>query len=139
MRITIHKKNFELTPALNIYIETKLLKPLRRLLVGADRSESVILDIELSRTTRHHRKGKVWGAGMIVTLPKEKEPLYAEVTDEDIHTAIDLLKEEIEQEIRKYKGRSVALTRRWARVAKKELRLDPAAQFRQKGSRQRDE
>lgn len=136
MRVTIRHNNLEITPALGIYIETKILKPLRRLLKSHPSRELPILDLEFGRTTRHHHKGRVYHAE--ATLSLDGKVLRAEVDDEDIRTACDLMQEGLARQILTYKNRAQALYKRGARRAKKDLHLDPAVRFYEKG-RIRDE
>ena len=131
MRVIIHQKNLVITPALNVYIEAKLLKPLRRLLKPYSGKEFPILELEFGRVTRHHRKGKVYHAEANLSLGGKL--LRAEADDEDIRTASDLLEEELEKQIKAHKSRMLALYKRGARRAKKEMRLDPAARMYRKG------
>ena len=131
MRVTIRQKNLIITPALRVYIESKLLKPLRRLLQKTISQELPILDLDFSRTTLHHNKGKVFKAGASLSLGARL--FRAEVEDEDIRACCDLLEEEIEREILKFKGRQRSLERKGSRKAKKDLRLDKAARLYRKG------
>ncbi|MDO8500026.1 MAG: ribosome-associated translation inhibitor RaiA [bacterium] len=137
MRFTITARHIKLTPSVSVYAREKLAKMIGKHFKNPTLSQAVTIDIEFLRNTRH-RKGKIWQADLVMTLPKEKAPIYAKATDEDIHTAIDLLAKEVESEIQKYKGRFQARVRRGARAAKKVLRLDPSAQF-PKGGRPREE
>lgn len=134
MRITIRSKNLKITPALQSHINSKISKVAERFLVGARRD--AILDLEFSRATLHHRKGKVFHAEANLSIGKNL--LRAEVVDEDMYVSVDLLSEEIKRELQKYSGKFQAIMKRGARVAKKELRLDPAARFWQ-GRRIREE
>lgn len=147
MRITIRSKNLVITPALRIYIEQKILKPVGKLLGARGNSPPAegglrgisdlpILDLEFSRTTRHHRKGRIYYAEANLSVGKRR--LRASAEAEDIRSACDLLEEELERGIKRFKGRAVALERRGARRAKKDLRLDSAARLYRKG-RMREE
>lgn len=127
MRITIRQKNLKITPALTLYIEQKILKPVRRLLKENVARELPILDLEFGRTTLHHRKGRVYHTQANLTLGRKM--LRAEVDDEDIRVACDLLKEELEEEIRSYKGKRLSLLKRQGRSSKRESRYHPAARF----------
>jgi ribosomal subunit interface protein len=131
VRVTIRQKNLKITPALTIYIDQKVLKPIRRLLKESSAGELPILDLEFARTTRHHHKGKVYRAEANLTLGKKV--FRAEAEEEDIRKACDLLQEELEQEIRSYKGKRMAQDRREGRGVKRELHYDPAARFNRKG------
>lgn len=127
MRVLIRQKNLEITPALRIYLESKVLKPIHRLLKGAEKSALPVLTVEVGRTTRRHRKGAVYHTA--ASFAWDGALLHAEAEDEDIRAACDRLEEELEREILTYKGRTVALEKRGARRAKEELRLNPAARF----------
>ena len=131
MRITIRRKNLEITPALGKYIEQKLLKPLRRSLKDVLQDELPILDLEVGRSTRHHHKGKIFRVAASLTIGKMN--FRVEEESEDIRQACDILEEELEREILKFKGSSRAKNRRMARSAKKELHFDPAARFYRRG------
>ena len=131
MRITLRSKNLTLTPALRTYIDIKVLGPVRKLLKDALETDLPVLDLEFSRTTRHHQKGKVFYAEANLTIGKRL--LRAEVYDEDIRVCCDILKDELDREIRRFKNKAVARERRGARKAKKELRLDPSARLYRKG------
>lgn len=131
MRVTIRQKNIEITPALRVYIEAKVLKPVRRIIQKIAAKELPILDLEFGRNTRHHHKGKVYHAQAVLSL--NGKLLRAEVDDEDIRAGIDLLGEELKREILTMKSRSRALEFRAIRRAKKDLRFDPAARLYRKG------
>ncbi len=131
MRITIKSKNLTITPALRIYIEQKILKPVGKLLKGIAKTDLPVLDLEFSRTTRHHRKGKIYYAEANLSLGKTR--LRASVDDEDIRSACDFLEEELSGEIKRFRGRARALEFREARRAKKDLRFTPAARLYRKG------
>ena len=131
MHVSIRQKNLEVTPALKNYIEVKILKPLRRLLKLNIEKELPILELEFGRTTRHHHKGRVYHAEANLSL--DGKLLRAEVDEEDIRAACDLLEEELEKQIMTYKSRTQAQNRRGARRVKKDLRMDSAARFYRKG------
>ena len=131
MRVTIRQKNLKITPAITRYIELKVLKPARRLLKESGSSDLPILDLEFARTTRHHRKGPVFRAG--ATLSLGSKLLRAEADGEDMRVCCDLLQEELERELRSYRGKTLALEKREGRTTKKEMRYHPAARFYRKG------
>ena len=131
MRVTIRQKNLKITPALTKYIEQKILKPIHRLLKEGVAQDLPILDLEFARTTRHHRKGKIYRAEANLTLGKKM--IRAEADEEDVRKACDLLQAELEREIRSYKGKRIARDRREGRAIKKEFRYDPAARILKKG------
>lgn len=131
MRITIRQKNLKITPPLATYIESKVVRPVGKLLKWVSAMELPILNLEFSRSTRHHQKGKVYRAAASLAL--DGKLLRAAVDDEDIRACCDLLQEELEREILSYKSRIVALARRGSRQAKRLLRFAPQARFREQG------
>lgn len=131
MRVTIRQKNLSITPALRVYIESKLLKTVRRLLKNAAGEALPILDLEIGRSTRHHKKGRVYHVEANLSLGGKL--LRAEVDAEDIRAACDLLEEELGREITTYRGKARAKERRGERAAKKDIRLDKSARLWRKG------
>ena len=136
MRVTIHNKNLDITPALQLYVELKLLKPLRNLLKNILTGDMPLLDLGLGRNTRHHKKGKVYHVSANLSL--DGHLLRAEVDDEDIRAACDILEEELERKISTWKNRKRSLMLRGSRRAKKDLRLHESARLFRQG-RIRDE
>ncbi len=131
MRVTIRKKNLDITPALADYIEKKMLKPVKKLLQDVIEKELPILDLQIERTTRHHHKGEVYR--MEVNLSLGKHFFNAVVDGEDIYAVCDLLEKELEREITSVKGKTRAKALRQDRRIKKELRLDSGANMQKKG------
>lgn len=79
-----------------------------------------LLEIEFSRTTRHHHKGMVWRAE--ANLAFGKRLLRAEQTGEDPHEVIDLVREELLREIKSVKEKTKVKEIRGARKIKRMLR-----------------
>lgn len=131
MRVTIRQKNLIVTPPLKVYIESKLLRPIRELLGKMSAGELPILDLEVGRLTRHHQKGRVYKVAASLTFGKTL--LRSEAEDEDIRACCDLVREELEREIIKFKDRSTAKNRRTARKFKKDFKLNKAARLYRKG------
>lgn len=120
MRITLRQHNFKVTPAFEAYVRQKIVLPVERLLADGDTGDLPIFNIEVERTTRHHRKGQVYRMEANITIGKKI--LRAEATDEDPRAACDLLEEELKREIRTFKNKSRVLVRRGGRMAKDALR-----------------
>ncbi len=126
MKIKIEAAGIELTPALKTFIESKLraLVKLVEKLEGKGETEIVI---EVSRTTKHHRKGLVFRAKG--NLKFGKTLLRAESNGENVRSAVDFLKDELKREIVGFKERFDVLAKRGARSAKKDIRLSKDARF----------
>lgn len=104
MKIIIKSKNIELTPAIESYINKKL-KFIDKLLEKHLKNAEAIVNIEIAKTTLHHRKGNIFYAEANLTLPSKF--LRAEEQNINLYAAIDLLKDKIKQEILKFKSKDL--------------------------------
>jgi ribosomal subunit interface protein len=100
MKINIKKTTDLVSPAVEVYIEEKLM-PLAKFLKHFDETGEVEIWLEVSRTTRHHKKGEVFFAAADLRLPHRI--LRAEDYAEDIRKAIDAVKDKLHAEIEKYR------------------------------------
>jgi putative sigma-54 modulation protein len=135
MRINIRTKNIELDEALKAWVYKKIGE-LDRLLFNLEKSKDFIggraeieIQVEIGKTTRGQLKGDIFRAEAQLYLPKGN--LRAESTQEDLRTAINEIKDELQREIRKYKEKKIVQTRRGSRIAKKRFRSPEAARRRQ--------
>ncbi len=101
MRLQIRAKGFELTPALTQFVEEKM-NSLEKFLVRWDRENTVLLDVEVAKTTQHHHKGDVFYAEVNLQIPNEPL-LRIEETNEDLHAAIVKAKDRLKNELSKLK------------------------------------
>jgi len=116
MRIDLKIKNFELTPSIKIYLEEKLNSVARLL----PKDDSILADVELAKTTKHHQKGDIFKAEINLTMPGR---LIRAVAEEwDLRAAIDAMKDELQREITNNKEKNISLYRRGARLFKKLLK-----------------
>ena len=93
MKITLRGKNIEITEA----IEEKLSEKLSKL----DKYFIVSENVEAKVLVRTYP----YGQKIEVTIPTEYVLLRAEVVDQDLYNAIDLVIDKLEGQIRKYKTR----------------------------------
>ena len=93
MKITLRGKNIEITEAIEEKVSEKLSKLDKYFIV----SENVEAEV-LVRTYPYGQK-------IEVTIPTEYVLLRAEVVDQDLYNAIDLVIDKLEGQIRKYKTR----------------------------------
>ena len=126
MNFSLKAKNTTLTPALEAYVEEKLVRMLGRIL-GKTNTSAAKLVVEVGRSTRHHKKGEVWQAKATVAMGAKTN--HAEATGESAREAIDLLEEELKREVVAFKEKSIAVKRRGERKFKKELTLAKEAKF----------
>jgi len=101
MIINIKVKNFELTSSIKEYIEIKL-KYLEKFLVKELEEGSVMIDFEVAKTTRHHKKGNIFYAE--ANLKIMGTVLRAEKTSDDLLAAIDKVKDILAEEIKRFKS-----------------------------------
>ncbi len=135
MKISIKATNVKLTPDIEKYIDEKIGSLIKFL--GSADNEEIEAKVEVGKITKHHQKGDVFRAEINLNLLGDL--LRSEAEEWDLHAAIDAAKDELQEEIKKYKGKRFSLYKRGARVAKKLLRLSPLTWFRRKGGRDREE
>ncbi|MDP3052478.1 MAG: ribosome-associated translation inhibitor RaiA [bacterium] len=99
MKINIKAINLDLTPALNQYIEDKI-GSLSKFLKNYEIESEIQARVEVARTTRHHHSGNVFKAEVNLDLPKKILRSVAE--KEDIRLAINKVRDELQQEIKKH-------------------------------------
>ncbi len=99
MQINITASELDLTEPLKKYIDThigSLSKYLKRFDGGLVRAE-----VEVARTTQHHRHGDVYYAEVNLTLPGKL--LRATQEGGDVRECIDKVRDILQREIEKYK------------------------------------
>ncbi|MEK7162667.1 MAG: HPF/RaiA family ribosome-associated protein [Patescibacteria group bacterium] len=117
MQLRIKATGFKLTAGLKIIAEEKLLAPLEKRM-GREFGPEHILDVELAKTTQHHEEGRIWKCEVNLALPHETRTLYAQALSESLEAAIDEAKDELEREVREYKGKRASKFLRSARKLK---------------------
>ncbi len=134
MKVIIKTKNIQSDQAIEDFISRKT-SGLEKFIEVCHRKDeweeirpSCELFIEIEKETRHHKKGPYFKAAAWVHLPGKT--LRAEARSEDLKAAIIEVREEMEQEMKKYKLRKIDLERRGARTIKKRFHLSPDARFR---------
>jgi len=127
MKINIKTTNISLDEPLRIWTEEKMNELEKFLGVfGPDDSFDKGLKtksevwVEIGKTTKHHLKGDIFRAEAQIYLPNKS--IRSEVIHEDLRTAIVLARDELGDEIKKYRGRRIARARGWARKTKEWLR-----------------
>ena len=93
MKISVRGKNIEITEAIESKISDKLSK-LDKYFIVSDNVEAKVLC-----------RVYPYGQKLEVTIPTEYVLLRAEVVDSDLYTAMDLVVDKLEGQIRKYKTR----------------------------------
>lgn len=121
MRINIRTSNVSLDEALNDWIYKKLgeIEKFLPSFSGQEfegGKETLELNVEIGKITRHHRKGDVFRTEAQLYLPKEL--IRVEAIDEDLRTTINQAKEELHRKIKKYRKKRIRRARKWARKLK---------------------
>ncbi len=145
MKINLRAKNIKLTDDLRVFVDKKIgsLDKLLESFKGKDPDDisthpRVEARVEIEKTTHHHRKGPFFRAECQLWL--QGKDLRAEAKNEDLRQAIVEVKDELQREIKKYKGKMSSKTKRSRRFLKKLLKLAKGARFRRKkGGRDRNE
>lgn len=113
MRLNLKATNITITDDVRVYLE-KRLQSLDKLISLED--PSVMIDVELGRTTRHHQSGDVFFAE--INIHKGKETFRSVSDRPDLQSAIDDMREEIARELSTRKGKLISLSRRGGQFAK---------------------
>ena len=93
MKITLRGKNIEITEAIEEKVSEKLSKLDKYFIVSENVEAKVLV------------RTYPYGLKIEVTIPTEYVLLRAEVVDQDLYNAIDLVIDKLEGQIRKYKTR----------------------------------
>ena len=126
MKIIIKATNTKLSPSINQYIEEKI-GGLDRFLKSFE-SESIEARVDVGKTRQGQRQGEIFRAE--VNLNIGGHFIRAEETEDSLMAAIDLVKDNLSREIRKYKNKKMTKFIRGARSWKKLWRIHPLARFR---------
>lgn len=113
MKINIKTKNLSLTPSLEEYINEKI-GSLEKFITIAE------IFVEVEKETKHHRHGEVFNAEVQILLPGKS--LLAKATGEDLLMAIVEVKDQMQQEIKKYKTKKIDAKKTGGRKAKEKLK-----------------
>jgi putative sigma-54 modulation protein len=106
MKTNIKATNITITPAISEYIEKKLesvTKYFKNL-------EEVVINIEVGKSTRHHKQGDVFLAELHVI--NGGQDYYVQAHKEDLYAAIDEAKDDLIREMSSRRKRALRLVRR---------------------------
>ena len=105
MRINIKATNITTTPAISEYIDKKV-NMLEKFLANQD----VLVNVEVGKTTRHHKSGDVFRAE--IQIIADGKDYYAVSETDDLYAAIDKVKDEIVHELTSKRKKALHLLRR---------------------------
>jgi len=132
MKIITKAKNLELSAALQNFIDEKIggLKKFIDILkrededsLPAGRQGKTLAEVfvEVEKETKYHNKGEIFNCQIEILLPGKS--LSAESSSDDMYKAIMAAKNEMEEEIKRYKLKNIKKNRRQQRKTKKELEI----------------
>jgi ribosomal subunit interface protein len=108
MKINIKATGITLTTSISEYIEKKI-----NMLDKFFRETSeVLVNIEVGRTTKHHKSGDIFRAEIQITA--DGQTYYTVSETEDLYAAIDEAKDEIVHELTSKRKKTIRLLRRGA-------------------------
>lgn len=99
MNINIKYTNLDSTLAIEEYIKEKI-GSLEKFVHGMDQKGVAEAFVEIARTTKHHQKGDVFRAECDLKL--SGKILRASHEDWDVRLCVDEVRQEIEQQLKKY-------------------------------------
>lgn len=108
MNIKIRATNFDITPAIEEYVTSKV-SSLQKFLGGGE--EDILCEVEIGRTTRHHKSGDIFRAEINIVKPGNKQ-VFVFAEESDLYAAIDIVRDEAEREIVSQKQKRETLIRR---------------------------
>lgn len=117
MQIKIKATNFGITPAIEDYIG-KRVASLEKF--ARDKDGSAICNVEVGKTTKHHRGGDVFRAE--INMHVAGKNFYAVSEKDDLYAAIDEVRDEIAYTLTSYKDRTITIMRKGALRVKNMLK-----------------
>lgn len=117
MNINFKATSIELTDAIRSYAE-KRIETLEK--IFGDGESSAIFDVELSKTTNHHKSGDIFRTE--ITARSGGNSYRTVSVMDDLYASIDEAKEELGRKIVAEKGKSQTLYRRGAKQIKNILK-----------------
>ena len=110
LTVKIKTTNLDFTPLIESYVREKIQMLEKFLKHYQRKSGELIFEVEIGKTTRHHKSGDVFRAEINFTAGDTN--LRAEAVKDDLYAAIDKAKDEMRRELRRRKGRHMDLIRK---------------------------
>ncbi len=127
MRITIKATNFTLTPSIDSHVRNSF-GSLKKIVQSF--GDEIETRVEVGRSSFHHKKGDVFFAEVNLRLGKNQ--LRSRSENIDVYSAVDMVKDELRNEILRFKEKKETMFRRGARSVGKFFRISPMARFKRK-------
>ncbi len=117
MTINLKGTGVQLTPEISNYLHKRLLGIEKFL---PKEKDTFIVDVELGRTTNHHHTGDIFRAEINIHIGGKTFRAVSEW--QDLHSAIDSMKDQIARELSSHKEKRQSLLRRSGQKVKNLLR-----------------
>lgn len=138
MKFQIKGIDITITLSFERYILDKLGSLERVLAPFLKKGGECLMNVEVARTTRHHKKGEHIRASATCSLPGTS--FHASRESFDARSAIDMIKDELHEQIVSAGEKKTSQYLRGARLLKRLTRMSPLAWFGwKKGTRDREE
>ncbi len=125
LKLNIKATNLKLEPVIYDYINDKI-GGLDKFIENVDHSICQAW-VEIGLITRHHQSGNIYRAEAHIRLPARN--VRAEAIGQDLFSVIDAVKDELQEELKKYKQKREALYRRGSRLVKRMLKFSNLARL----------
>jgi putative sigma-54 modulation protein len=120
MKINLKGKNFELTEAIKDYVFKKINDLEKFLLTVQEDGGEILVNFEVGKNTKHHKSGEVFHSDCLININGQK--FYSSSDKENLYEAVDEIKEDLYEKIRRFKDRKQTLFRRGAASVKKMMK-----------------
>jgi len=137
MKIVIKATNLKLTPNIQQFIEEKIgsvekfIPYLKENDFSFEKGKPPFEAwVEIEKTTHHHQKGNVFRTECQIKLPGKS--IRAESIKENLYLSIDEVKDELQIEIKKYRGKGISRYRKATRKIKNFFRFFPLIKLKRK-------
>ena len=119
MHINIKARGIDLSSSLRDYVDTKIGSLVK--FIAPKVSSEVVVNVEIGKTTTHHKSGEIFKAEANILRPGGKV-VREEVLNEDLYAAIDELKSTLAHSLGSAGHKKSALFRRGGRAIKNMVR-----------------
>lgn len=107
MNIKIKTTGISLTDNIQDYL-TKKITQIEQSIGG--NKDTMLCEVELAKTTGHHKQGDIYKAELNVQM--EGKHFYARSEQENLFAAIDIVKDEMIQELKRSRSKEITLVRK---------------------------
>lgn len=116
MKINLQAKNMEITPAIHDYVIKRVTNLGKLLDTIEEKTGEIIVNFTVAKISNHHKAGEIFEADC--SIETKRGNYFSSISEEDLYTAIDAVKENIFREITKNKDKKNTLFNRGARKLK---------------------